>query len=72
MWYGTYCVVGVVLVLSSMLYYWIWMILLPRLGGYEMVQETVTLEGGALTNRFQRVPIERSGDEEDTAPLLDD
>ncbi|KAG8979683.1 hypothetical protein FRB94_011586 [Tulasnella sp. JGI-2019a] len=74
MWYAMYCVVGVVLVLFSILYYIIWMILLPRLGGYEMVQETVTLAGGALTNRFRKVSkrdMDRSeGDEEDTAPLL--
>ncbi|KAG8874529.1 hypothetical protein FRB98_008359 [Tulasnella sp. 332] len=72
MWYAMYCVVGLVLIVFSMLYYWVWMILLPRLGGYEMVQETVTLEGGALTNRFEKVPIERSRDEEDTTPLLNE
>lgn len=75
LWYATYCVVGLGIVLLSVVYYFAWMVVLPRWGGYEILQETVTLDGGALTNRFRKVPQhevahDRRRVNEDTAPLL--
>lgn len=36
------------------LYYYIWIIFLPRLGGYEIVEEVEELEGGARLAHFVR------------------
>jgi hypothetical protein len=36
------------------LYYYIWIVLLPKFGGYEIVEEVVELVGGALTTRLVR------------------
>lgn len=36
------------------LYYYVWIILLPKSGGYEIVEEVVELGGGALTTRLVR------------------
>lgn len=36
------------------LYYYVWIILLPKVGGYNIVEEVVELDGGALTSRLVR------------------
>jgi len=53
-WYATYCAVGVVLLLLCALYYYVWIVLRPKIGGYEIVEEVVDLGGGALTSRLVR------------------
>ncbi|KAH9987318.1 amino acid permease-domain-containing protein [Russula compacta] len=53
-WYATYCVVGMVLLLLCALYYYVWIVLLPKIGEYEIVEEVVDLGGGALTSRLVR------------------
>lgn len=53
-WYATYCVAGLALLGFCGLYYYVWIILLPRIGQYELVQETVQLDGGGLTNVLVR------------------
>jgi len=74
-WYATYCLAGVGIISVGVIYYFSWMWFLPRLGGYDIVQETVTLEGGAITNVFIKRARKReatitSRDDEDLAPLL--
>jgi len=66
-WYATYCVVGVVLLLLCALYYYVWIVLLPKIGRYEVVEEVVDLGGGALTSRLVRKYTTRSPEER---PLL--
>jgi len=66
-WYATYCVVGVVLLLLCALYYYVWIVLLPKIGRYEIIEEVVDLGGGALTSRLVRKYTARSPEER---PLL--
>ncbi|KDQ19238.1 hypothetical protein BOTBODRAFT_62680 [Botryobasidium botryosum FD-172 SS1] len=53
-WYATYCVVGLLIIATACVYYYAWIILLPRLGGYEIVEEVEVLSDGALTKRLVR------------------
>ncbi|KAA1467531.1 amino acid transporter [Dentipellis sp. KUC8613] len=48
-WYATYCVVGLSVLALCGIYYYVWIVLLPRLGGYEIVEEVIELGGGART-----------------------
>ncbi|KAG8990639.1 hypothetical protein FRB94_013232 [Tulasnella sp. JGI-2019a] len=73
-WYATYCLVGIGIISLGIVYYLSWMVVLPRLGGYTIVEETVTMEGGALTNKFKkskREAITFSPDNEHRLPLMD-
>ncbi|EJD06554.1 amino acid transporter [Fomitiporia mediterranea MF3/22] len=57
-WYATYCVVGILILLACGVYYYFWIVLLPRLGGYEVVEEVEELEGGArLARLVRRYPV---------------
>jgi len=49
------------------LYYYIWIVLLPKMGGYEIVEEVVDLGCGALTSQLVRKYKARSPEER---PLL--
>jgi hypothetical protein len=49
------------------MYYYVWIVLLPKFGGYEIVEEVVDLGGGALTSRLVRKYKIRSPEER---PLL--
>jgi hypothetical protein len=49
------------------LYYYIWIVLLPKIGGYDIIEEVVDLGGGALTSQLVRKYEVRSPEEE---PLL--
>lgn len=49
------------------LYHYVWIILLPKFGGYEIAEEVVDLGGGALTSRLVRKYKTRSPEER---PLL--
>ncbi|TFY70469.1 hypothetical protein EVG20_g2536 [Dentipellis fragilis] len=53
-WYATYCVVGLSVLALCGLYYYIWIVLLPSLGGYEIVEEIVDLGDGARTAHLVR------------------
>jgi len=48
-------------------YYYVWVILLPRLGSYEIVEEIEELGGGVRLRKLVRRPLRRVGEE---APLL--
>ncbi|KAH9003017.1 amino acid transporter [Lactarius hatsudake] len=66
-WYATYLVVSIGLLLLCALYYYVWIILMPKIGGYYIVEEVVELGGGALTSRLARKYKPRSPEER---PLL--
>ncbi|KIL53804.1 hypothetical protein M378DRAFT_114171 [Amanita muscaria Koide BX008] len=46
-WYATYCVVGIAILASCGIYYWLWFVFLPRLGGYEIVEKIEEQRNGA-------------------------
>lgn len=55
-WYATYCVVGIGLIVAMILYYWVWIKLLPRLGKYQVRTETVVSDqDGSVTHRLKKV-----------------
>lgn len=45
-----------------MLYYVLWIYVLPKIGKYTVRQENVVLEGGATTHRLVKVPNEKLAD----------
>ncbi|KAF9036190.1 amino acid transporter [Panaeolus papilionaceus] len=70
-WYASYCVAGIALLLFCGVYYWFWAILLPKWGGYEIVEQVEESEGGVKNTRLVRRYVHHghSSTEED-APLL--
>ncbi|KAG0695135.1 amino acid permease-domain-containing protein [Suillus ampliporus] len=50
-WYATYCVVGLGVLALCGVYYWLWIVFLPWLGGYTIVEEVERLEDGASVAR---------------------
>ncbi|RDB26314.1 High-affinity methionine permease [Hypsizygus marmoreus] len=66
-WYATYCVAGIGLLLCCGLYYWLWIIILPKFGGYQVVEEVEELPDGARNARLVRRYKEA---EDDRQPLL--
>ncbi|EJD39118.1 amino acid transporter [Auricularia subglabra TFB-10046 SS5] len=70
-WYATYCVAGLGVLAFCALYYYVWIRLLPRLGGYEIVQETKELDGGVRTNVLvRRYKTRQSVRDTERSPLL--
>ncbi|TQN64135.1 High-affinity methionine permease [Colletotrichum shisoi] len=56
-WYATYCVVGIGIIIICVLYYIVWMYVLPRWLNYEIRTEIVAVDdNGANTQRLVRVP----------------
>ncbi|KDQ17199.1 hypothetical protein BOTBODRAFT_30010 [Botryobasidium botryosum FD-172 SS1] len=53
-WYATYCVVGIAILGICGIYYWVWIVLLPRWRGYTIEEEAVQLSDGAWTNILVR------------------
>lgn len=51
---------------SCVLYYWVWIIFLPRIGGYEVVEEIEEQDDGARNMRMVR----RYKDVDGRRPLL--
>jgi amino acid transporter len=54
-WYGTYALVGVATVVLAVLYWWLWIRVLPRLGGYSYEEEMDELDDGTKISRLVRV-----------------
>ncbi|KAG1830533.1 amino acid permease-domain-containing protein [Suillus variegatus] len=71
-WYATYCVVGLGVLAVCGFYYWLWIIVLPWLGGYTIVEEVERLEDGALTTRLTRKyhPSVETVDNGEQQPLI--
>lgn len=56
-WYGTYCAVGIGLIVGMVGYYYLWIKILPELRGYKIRPETVLNDqDGSVTHRLRRVP----------------
>lgn len=68
-WYATYCVVGLGVLALCGLYYYVWIILLPKLGGYAIVEEVEELSDGARATRLTRRYVTKRVLEEEEALL---
>ncbi|KAJ3512671.1 hypothetical protein NLJ89_g3390 [Agrocybe chaxingu] len=53
-WYATYCVAGLGLLACCGLYYWVWIIVLPKRGRYEIVEEIEESPDGARNTKLVR------------------
>lgn len=54
-WYATYVVVGIGIVVGCGVYYAFWIYVLPRLRGYNIRQELLTLENSEQTHRLVQI-----------------
>ncbi|KAG8733650.1 hypothetical protein FRC12_018810 [Ceratobasidium sp. 428] len=52
--YATYCIVGIMILMFCGLYYWLWFKAMPKWFGYEIVEEIVSLPGGAKASVLKR------------------
>jgi hypothetical protein len=55
--YYLHCVVGIAIFVAGAIYWLFWAVLLPRLGGYELVRDLVVMEDGWTRNVFSRRPL---------------
>ncbi|RAH61427.1 high affinity methionine permease [Aspergillus piperis CBS 112811] len=55
-WYATYCVVGIAIIAACGVYYYLWVKILPRVGGYELRQTIIHVGGDATAHKLVRVP----------------
>ncbi|KAI0526527.1 methionine permease [Xylaria bambusicola] len=56
LWYATYAVVGVGIILFGIIYWLTWTIILPRLGGYRLEEKEDILDDGTTITVLTRVP----------------
>ncbi|KAG2412509.1 hypothetical protein HFD88_010066 [Aspergillus terreus] len=54
-WYATYCVVGLGIVALCGVYYFVWIKVLPKRGGYQFRQTIIQLDGGATAHQLVKV-----------------
>lgn len=57
-WYATYVVTGIAIILGCGVYYWTWIWILPKIGGYRVRQEVLTLDHGAQSHKLVKVPVQ--------------
>ncbi|KAL1600584.1 hypothetical protein SLS60_006970 [Paraconiothyrium brasiliense] len=56
-WYATYCAVGIALLVSCALYYFVWIKWLPKLKHYSIRTETlISDQDGSVSHRLKKVP----------------
>ncbi|KAJ5776177.1 uncharacterized protein N7511_001188 [Penicillium nucicola] len=53
--YATYAIVGIGILLFGVLYWYVWTVLLPRLGGYELEEEKEIIGDGTSVVKLARV-----------------
>ncbi|KAK9576096.1 hypothetical protein V6Z92_009378 [Aspergillus fumigatus] len=58
-WYATYCVVGLGIIGLCGVYYYVYIKVLPRLGGYAFRQIILQMEDGATAHKLVKVPKEQ-------------
>lgn len=58
-WYATYVVTGIGILIACGVYYVLWVYALPRWRGYRIRHERLVLEGGEVTHKLIKVPVER-------------
>ncbi|KAI1167970.1 methionine permease [Nemania serpens] len=56
LWYATYAVVGVSVIGFGLIYWLVWTIILPRLGGYRLEEKEDVLDDGTTITVLARVP----------------
>ncbi|KUJ18813.1 amino acid transporter [Mollisia scopiformis] len=54
--YYLHCVVGIGILLAGAVYWSIWAIILPRIGGYDLIRESKVMDDGWTRNVFARRP----------------
>ncbi|PKX90462.1 high affinity methionine permease [Aspergillus novofumigatus IBT 16806] len=58
-WYATYCAVGLGIIGLCGVYYYVYIKVLPRLGGYTFRQVILQMEDGATAHKLVKVPNEQ-------------
>ncbi|RLM00401.1 hypothetical protein CFD26_108215 [Aspergillus turcosus] len=58
-WYATYCAVGLGIIGLCGVYYYVYIKVLPRLGGYAFRQIILQMEDGATAHKLVKVPKEQ-------------
>ncbi|RMZ87064.1 hypothetical protein DV736_g5712, partial [Chaetothyriales sp. CBS 134916] len=58
-WYATYAVTGIGILVACAVYYVFWIDLLPRWRGYRIRHQKVVLDGGEVTHKLVKVPLDR-------------
>ncbi|KAI1276548.1 methionine permease [Xylaria sp. FL0933] len=56
LWYATYAVVGVGVIVFGVVYWLVWTIVLPRIGGYRLEEKEDVLDDGTTITVLARVP----------------
>lgn len=56
LWYATYAVVGISIIIFGLLYWYVWTRLIPRLKGYTLEEETSVLDDGTTVTTLVHVP----------------
>ncbi|KAJ7207435.1 high affinity methionine permease [Mycena pura] len=54
-WYATYCAVGLGILAIAFLYWALWIVVIPKIWGYKLVEETVVLPDGSAYNHLTKV-----------------
>lgn len=54
-WYGTYALVGIGSVLLAVVYWWVWIKVLPWWGGYKYEEEMGVLKDGTIISSLKKV-----------------
>ncbi|KAJ7664165.1 amino acid/polyamine transporter I [Mycena rosella] len=54
-WYATYCAVGLGILVLAFLYWALWIVVLPKIRGYKLAEETVVLSDGSAYNHLTKV-----------------
>ncbi|KAJ7716860.1 high affinity methionine permease [Mycena metata] len=54
-WYATYCAVGLGILAVAFLYWAVWIIAIPKIRGYKLVEETIVLPDGSAYNHLTKV-----------------
>lgn len=57
LWYATYAVVGVSIIAFGLLYWYVWIRLIPKWKGYRLEEETSVLDDGTTITTLVHVPI---------------
>lgn len=55
-WYATYAVVGISVILFGLVYWYIWIKLLPKWRGYKIEEKTSVLDDGTTITALVHVP----------------
>ncbi|MCJ1346050.1 hypothetical protein MMC31_004261 [Peltigera leucophlebia] len=58
-WYATYVIAGIGIILICAVYYALWVQILPHYGRYRIRHERLVLEGGEVTHKLIKVPLEK-------------